>query len=149
MQDEDILKGLFRTMPRYFSLMKHRRFVLVKVYHGILIYRRLLWQGGFWERLIALCKRCLKKVVGRRKLTFDELKVIIFEIESILNNRPLCYVYDDIDDIALTPNSLLFGRTLEQTNLVSNGEQTPTNYDITTDGFLSKYKHLETVINEF
>ena len=119
-------------MPRYFPLMKHRRFVLVKVYHGILIYRRLL-AFGFWERLIALCKRCLKKVVGRRKLTFDELKVIIFEIESILNNRPLCYVYDGIDDIALTPNSLLFGRTLEQTNLVSNGEQTLTNYDITTE----------------
>ena len=75
--------------------------------------------------------------------------MIIFEIESILNNRPLCYVYDDIDNIALTPNSLLFGRTLEQTNLVSNGEQTPTNYDITTDGFLSKYKHLEKVIDEF
>ena len=75
--------------------------------------------------------------------------MIIFEIESILNNRPLCYVYDDTDDIALTPNSLLFGRTLEQTNLVSNGEQTPTNYDLTTDGFLSKYKHLEKVINEF
>ena len=75
--------------------------------------------------------------------------MIIFEIESILNNRPLCYVYDDIDNIALTPNSLLFRRTLEQTNLVSNGEQTPTNYDITTDGFLSKYKDLEKVINEF
>ena len=75
--------------------------------------------------------------------------MIIFEIESILNNRPLCYIYDDIVDIALTPNSLLFGRTLEQTNLASNGEQTSTNYDITTDGFLSKYKHLKKVINEF
>ena len=75
--------------------------------------------------------------------------MIIFEIESILNNRPLCYVYDDIDDIAITPNSLLFGRTLEQTNLISNEEQTPTNYDITTDGLLSKYNHLEKLFNEF
>ena len=74
--------------------------------------------------------------------------MVIFEIESILSNRPLCYVYDDIDDIALTPNSLLFGRTLEQTNLVSNEEQTPTNYDVTTDGLLCKCKHLENVINE-
>ena len=107
------------------------------------------WQGGFWERLVGLCKRCLKKVVGKRKLTFDELKVIIFEIETILNNRPLCYVYDDIDDIALTPNSLLFGRTLQQTNLASSEEQHQRDKDITTDTLSSKYKHLEKVINEF
>ena len=32
------------------------------------------WQR-LWERLVSLCKRCLKKVVGKRKLTFDELQV--------------------------------------------------------------------------
>ena len=142
-------KGVISDNAKVFSADETQTFCSSKGISWDFNLSKAPWQGGFWERLIALCKRCLKKVVGRRKLTFDELKVIIFEIESILNNRPLCYVYDDIDDIALTPNSLLFGRTLEQTNLVSNGEQTPMNYDITTDGFLSKYKHLEKVINEF
>ena len=71
------------------------------------------WQGRFWERPVSLRKRCLKKVIGKRKLTLDELQVVFFEIESILNSRPLCYIYDNIDDGIITPNSLLFGRKLE------------------------------------
>ena len=51
LQDEDVLKGLFRTMLRYFPLMKHRHFVLVKVYHGILIYRRFLGKVVFGNDL--------------------------------------------------------------------------------------------------
>ena len=86
------------------------------------------WQGSFWERLVSLCKRCLKKVVGKRKLTFDELQVITFEIESILNNRPLCYIYDDIDDVIITPNSLLFGRNLKSSNLTSAGTHIGTKF---------------------
>ena len=47
------------------------------------------WQTGCWKRLVSLCKRCFKKVVGKNKLTFDELQVIISKIESTLSNRPL------------------------------------------------------------
>ena len=39
------------------------------------IVERAPWWGGFWERLIKLIKRCLKKIVGRSMLTFEELNI--------------------------------------------------------------------------
>ena len=40
-------------------------------------------------------KACLRKHMGRSSLTFEDLRTIVVEIEAVLNNRPLTYVYDD------------------------------------------------------
>ena len=29
------------------------------------------WQGGFYERLVGLVKRCLRKAIGTKRLTLD------------------------------------------------------------------------------
>ena len=89
----------------------------------------------------------MKKVVGKRKLRLDELQVILFDIESILNNRPLCYIYNNIDDVIITPKSFLLGRNLESSNLTSADAGMEKRF--TTDELLSKHRHLKKVINEF
>ncbi|XP_006811853.1 uncharacterized protein LOC102800452 [Saccoglossus kowalevskii] len=77
------------------------------------IPKRAPWYGGFWERLIGLTKNAIKKTLGRALITFDELSTLVTEIEAVLNDRPLTYVSSSINDnIALTPNHLLHGRTL-------------------------------------
>ena len=70
--------------------------------------------GGFWERLVGSVKRCLKKTIGRSTLTFEEMRTLLVEIESTLNNRPLTYVYDDAEGISqpLTPANLIYGRQI-------------------------------------
>ena len=68
--------------------------------------------GGFYERLVAPVKNCLKKTLGKAKLDFNELLIILHEIELILNSKPLTYVTDDVVDDVLTPNHVLFGRSL-------------------------------------
>ena len=70
------------------------------------------WFGGIWERLISCVKKCLKKTIGRKRLTFIELQTVIAEIELILNNRPIGIDYDDDQEDVLTPNHLIFGRKL-------------------------------------
>ena len=64
------------------------------------------WWGGIWERLVGSVKRCIKKVVGVRKIGYIELNTLLLEIECILNNRPLCADYDSEVDDVLTPNHL-------------------------------------------
>ena len=89
----------------------------------------------------------LLKVVGKTKITFDELQVIICKIESILNNRPLCYIYDDINDIIITPNILFFGRNLESSIFTSTDNLMRKKF--TSNELLRKYINLGIVINEF
>ena len=45
------------------------------------------WWGGMWERLVGSVKRCIKKMVGIRKINYVELQTLLFEIEAVLNNR--------------------------------------------------------------
>ena len=69
--------------------------------------------GGFFERMVGTVKRCLRKVIGTARLSFDELSTVLTEIEStvIVNSRPLTYLYDDLEE-ALTPSHLIYGRKL-------------------------------------
>ena len=55
------------------------------------------WKGGFYERLVALVKRSLQKGIGQKQLTLDQLVTILTEVESVVNTRPLTYVYDEFD----------------------------------------------------
>ena len=71
---------------------------------------RAPWWGGFFERLVGLVKRCLRKVLGNAKLTFEELLTTLVEVEGTLNSRPLTYIYDEVENDVLTPNHLIFGR---------------------------------------
>ena len=45
--------------------------------------------GGFFECLVKRVKSCLKKTLGRSKLSSDELATILVEVEAVLNSRPL------------------------------------------------------------
>ena len=69
------------------------------------------WMGGFFERMVGTVKRCLRKVLGNARLSFDELSTVLTEVESTVNSRPLTYLYDDLEE-ALTPSHLMFGRRL-------------------------------------
>ena len=68
--------------------------------------------GGFFERMIKSTKRCLKKTLGRARLTYEELLTVLTEVECILNSRPLTYLYPDDLEEPLTPSHLISGRRL-------------------------------------
>ena len=66
------------------------------------------WMGGYYERLVGLVKRALRKTLGKCKLTQDQLTTVITEIAAVLNTRPLVYLSDDIDDVkVLSPQCFL------------------------------------------
>ena len=65
--------------------------------------------GGQFERIIGLVKQSLCKVIGKANLKLPELKEVMLDVETILNNRPLSYVEDDIQMPELTPNVMMLG----------------------------------------
>ena len=74
------------------------------------------WQNGMVERLVKSTKRCLKKKLGRARLTYEELHTILLEIECVINNRPLTYIDNDSVQCAVTPNNLCEGRRIKTHN---------------------------------
>ena len=71
---------------------------------------RAPWWGGQFERMVALVKQSMYKVVGKALLTREELEDVLIDVELCLNNRPLSYVEDDMDFPVLTPNTMMFGQ---------------------------------------
>ena len=67
--------------------------------------------GGFWERLVKVVKRPLRKILGASTLRYNKMLTLLYEIEKMINNRPLTHIYSDEYDHheTLTPNHLIFG----------------------------------------
>ena len=54
-----------------------------------------------YERLIKDIKKTLYTTLGKTRLTFEQLNIVIMDIERHLNNRPLTYV---------EPNMIMWGQ---------------------------------------
>ncbi|XP_065672121.1 uncharacterized protein LOC136089948 [Hydra vulgaris] len=102
-----------------------------------------LWWGGIFERLVRSTKRCLKKVLTNSRLTNEELMTVIQEVECVINNRPLTFVYEEVDDEVLTPNHLMFGRKL---NLEAIAEDLRINEQVE---IVEQHKQINMVLNHF
>jgi len=71
------------------------------------------FRGGSWERLLRNFKETLRKTVGGRLLSKEELVTVSCEIEAMINDRPLCVPTDGPDDApAITPSLIMSGRLL-------------------------------------
>ena len=55
------------------------------------------WMGGFYERLMGLVKKALRKTLGRKLVTLIKMQTLLKEVEAVLNSRPLVYVGEDLN----------------------------------------------------
>ncbi|XP_073821661.1 uncharacterized protein [Musca autumnalis] len=71
--------------------------------------------GGAWERLIRSVKSILYSMCPAFKFNDETLRCALYEVEFIINSRPLTFVaLNTVDDDALTPNHLLLGSAAGQ-----------------------------------
>ena len=68
-------------------------------------FRTVSLDGGIFERMVQGVKRCLRKVLGSGKFSFDEMSAVLAGVESTLNSRPLTYEYETGQE--LTPSHLI------------------------------------------
>lgn len=110
------------------------------------ILEKAPWWGGFYERLIGVVKRCLKKVLGNSCLNYEELVTVVTNVEATLNSRPLTYIYSDEHEEPLTPSHLLTGRRiLSLPSVVENTNVEESTEDVVTKRML----YLDTLIKHF
>ena len=105
-------KSASKRLSRLFDIPGVQQFLAEKRVMWSFQLPRAPWWGGFFERLIKCAKRCLKKILGVLRVTYEELSTLIVEVEAILNSRPLTYVYPDDVEEPLTPSHLMAGRRL-------------------------------------
>lgn len=97
------------------NLYKHQEVCDFVANRGIkwdFILEKAPWWGGFYERMVQLVKRTLRKILGNARLTYEELMTVLVEVEGTLNSRPLTYVYSDVCEQPLTPSHLVIGKRL-------------------------------------
>ena len=105
------------------------------------------WWGGVFERLIRSVKRCLKKMFGLSRLSYDELLTALVEVEMVLNSRPLTVVTADDLEEPLTPSHLIVGHRLRDTP----GPHCPDleEFEMNCDVATKRARYLDRTIGQF
>ena len=147
LSSDDFLRALIkfasrRSLPQIIYSDNATNFIgtadtLNQIYRSQVVYNYLLdnkvswkfitprasWHGGFWERLMGLTKNVLKKVVGKALLSWEDFKVIVPQVECVLNDCPLTYSSDVVDDFpSITPSQLVHGFKLREFPNILNEE---------------------------
>ncbi|PFX23152.1 hypothetical protein AWC38_SpisGene12298 [Stylophora pistillata] len=115
--DRDFTRFFWLSNPEdpesEFQVYRFKLFCLALYHFSDPKQRRVHKTGGFWERLIGLTKKAVRKTLGRASVTFVELQTPVVEIKATLNDRPITYVSSHIgDEEPLTPSHLLYGRRI-------------------------------------
>ena len=93
-------------------------------------------------------KRCLKKMIGKSKLSYEELLTAVTEVEMIMNSRPLSYVsMDDLEE-PLTPSHLMIGRRLLSLPEVASHDESRS-CESTHSEMNKRMKHLNFTLEQF
>jgi hypothetical protein len=66
------------------------------------------WWGGWWERVVGMVKVLLRQILGRASLSYEELSIVMCDVECVINSRPLTHLSVSPEDlVALSPNLFL------------------------------------------
>ncbi|XP_011405521.1 PREDICTED: uncharacterized protein LOC100634905 [Amphimedon queenslandica] len=99
--------------------------------------------------MIQSAKRCVRKTIGKARLTYDELITIIAEVEIILNSRPLSYIESDDNEQPLTPSHLIIGRQVINLPSVESDNSFEEEFRITIEELHDRMKYFHFLLNHF
>ena len=106
------------------------------------------FRGGVWERLIRTVKETLKRVLGsriskRNPPEMEDLRTILYEIQAILNDRPLVQPTSDLAAAPISPSILMYGRRLRS---IPEGDRPPKESEA-DQGILRRWRERKAMLN--
>lgn len=102
-----------RELPQILSHPRLHKYLNTRKIQWKFYVQKAPWMGGFIERVVALYKGSVKRVVGRARLDYQEFLTLICELNGMLNSRPISYVYDTaMEDDPITPSKLWCGKNI-------------------------------------
>ena len=119
-QEEENQIFLSAILLRPSSRKQFKAFLLNSQTKWEFILEKSPWWGGFYERLINIIKNCLKKVIGKSFLNYEEVNTALIDVKQSLNSQPLTYLEEDNIEEALTSFHLLYVRNVNTENLNSD-----------------------------
>ena len=117
--ESDAAKEFIRVdkeLSSIYNSSRVRKFCNQKRIHWHTYTERAPWKGGACERINALCKSVCKKTYGKAILSFDEFRTMVSYSMSVVNDRPITYVYSDLcsSGVEITPSMLLGGHKINE-----------------------------------
>ena len=94
-------------------------------------------------------KRCLRKSIGKARLTLDELTTVVVQVEAILNSRPILYVSSEDLEEPLTPSHLLTGYRLLCLPDSSSAHDTDEDFEMTSHDLVVRAQNLTRILDQF
>lgn len=80
-------------------------------------------EGGFYERLIQICKRMLNITKRGKLMEIEEFRTVILETQSIANRRPLTTLYDEPESmVVIRPIDFLLPGSTTPVSPLTDGE---------------------------
>ncbi|XP_037960043.1 uncharacterized protein LOC119689310 [Teleopsis dalmanni] len=98
--------------------------------------------GGLWESGVKSIKYHPARILGDQKLTYEELSMVLTQIEYCLNSRSLCPLTDNIEDL----NALTLGHFIVGSSLMTSTHNSLINF---TETSLKRWKIVQKIKQDF
>ena len=103
--------------------------------------------GGFYERMVKVVKTSLHKVIGKSRLSYEDLETVLIQIESIVNSRPLTFITTEEVCEPLTPSHLIYGERL--ISAINNEYIDDTTFDISSEQCSNCVKCIQKLLDHY
>ena len=115
-------KGARRKLEELYRFLQQQH--SQSIVHQQLLEDRITWKmiperaphfGGLWEAAVKSMKHHLKRIVGSKALTFEEMMTVVCQIEACLNSRPILATTQHNEEgiFTLTSGHFLIGRAIK------------------------------------
>ena len=99
--------------------------------------------------MIQSAKRCIRKTIGRARLTYDELLTVLSECEMILNSRPLTCIESETSEEPLTPSHLIIGHRVMNLPSVESDTSLKDEFNPIKSQLHDRMRYLNVKLNHF